>query len=404
MKTQIVYSILLCLHAFVANSFYTNTNMQKRLKVLQITQSVGGVETYLKQIISTIDHSRFELKIIGTISENLEPYCSKYNVSFIRLKMARGLNPILDISSIFRLKKVIQKEKADCAHLHSAKGGFIGRIACSLAKQKSLYTPHALSYLSFTGIKRKAFFGLEKFAKKFTYKILAISDSEAERCIKDLGHKRENIFVIPNSLVIDHYWYNTNTSNLHNLAGKIKVGDIARLTPQKNPLLFVDIANAVIKKAGTDVHFYILGIGEHDHLMNAVQAKIKEYNISSNLHLLERGDLQTSIHFLQQLTVFLFPSVFEGLSYALLEAMLQGVPCVVSDVDGNNDVIHNNTNGFACNSLDEYVDAILLLINDKTKAKQMGEAAKQFVLDNHDLKKNIHKLEAVYEQIAEMKY
>ncbi len=373
----------------------------QRIKVLHITQSVGGVETYLKQIISTIDHSRFELKIIGTISENLEPYCTKHNVAFTRLAMARGLNPFVDIKSVIQLRKLIRKEKAACAHLHSAKGGFIGRIACSLAKQKSLYTPHALSYLSFTGVKRKAFFSLEKIAKKFTYKILAISESEAERCVKDLGHKRENIYVIPNSLVIDNYWYNTNNAHLHSLEGKIKIGNIARLTPQKNPLMFVDIANAVIQKTGRDVHFYILGIGEHDHLMDAVLKKIKDYGIGANIHLLERGDLQTSIHFLQQLDVFLFPSVFEGLSYALLEAMLQGVPPVVSNVDGNNDVILNGKNGFACNNLDEYVDAILSLINNRAMAEQLGNAAKQYVLDHHDLKKNISKLEAIYEQFAE---
>ncbi len=376
----------------------------RRIKVLHITQSVGGVETYLKQIISTIDHSRFELKIIGTVSEYLEPYCIQYNVPFIRLKMARGLNPVLDLQSVFRLKKIIVKEKAACAHLHSAKGGFIGRIACSLAKQKSLYTPHALSYLSFTGIKRKAFFTLEKFAKRFTYKILAISNSEAERCVQDLGHKRENIFIIPNSLIIDNYWYNTKTSNRPSLKGKYKIGNIARLTPQKNPLLFVDIANAVIKKADTDVHFYILGIGEHDHLMNDVLSRIKMYNIGLNIHLLERGDLQTSVHFLQQLDMFLFPSVFEGLSYALLEAMLQGVPCVVSNVDGNNDVIQNSITGFTCDNLDDYVNAILSLLADETRRKQLGEAAKQYASDHHDLKKNIHQLEAIYERFSEMTY
>ena len=321
-----------------------------------------------------------------------------------RIKMARGLNPFVDFTSVLQLKKIIQKEKAACAHLHSAKGGFIGRIACSLAKQKSLYTPHALSYLSFTGLKRKAFFNLEKIAKRFTYKILAISESEAARCVNDLGHNTENIYVIPNSLIIDNYWYNTNTASLHTLQGKWKIGDIARLTPQKNPLLFVEIANAVIKKIGTDVHFYILGIGEHDHLMDKVQAKIAEYGISDNLHLLQRGDLQTSINFLQQLHVFLFPSLFEGLSYALLEAMLQGVSPVVSNVDGNKDVIENGSNGFACNTLEEYANSIILLLTNENRRKQTGEAAKQYVLRSHDLKKNIGRLESLYEEFAGMQY
>src|SRR4051794_19512909 len=212
----------------------------QRIKVLHITQSVGGVETYLKQVISTIDHSKYELKIVGTISENLEPYCIKYNVPFTRLKMARGLNPILDIASIFRLKKILQKESPVCAHLHSAKGGFLGRLACKLAKQKSLYTPHALSYLSFTGIKRRLFFALEKFAGYFTYRLLAISNSEAVRLVNDLGQKGEDIYVIPNSLVVENYFYHFgDNSKLHKLDGEVKIGTIARLTPQKNPLLFI---------------------------------------------------------------------------------------------------------------------------------------------------------------------
>jgi glycosyltransferase involved in cell wall biosynthesis len=377
----------------------------QRIKVLHITQSVGGVETYLKQVISTIDHSKYELKIIGTISEYLEPYCIKYKVPFTRLKMARGLNPILDVASILRLKKVLLQERPVCAHLHSAKGGFLGRLACALAKQKSLYTPHALSYLSFTGVKRKLFFALEKFAGNFAYKLLAISHSEAERLVKDLEQRREDIYVIPNSLVIDDYFYNSgNKSRLHTLDGEVKIGTIARLTPQKNPLLFIDIANEVIKKEGNHVHFYFLGVGEHDHLKNEVEERIKQYGIGINIHLLQRGDLQTSIHFLQQLDVFLFPSIFEGLSYALLEAMLQGVPCVVSNVDGNNDVIHNNVTGFTCDTLQDYTNAISLLINDKEKAITYGQAAKTYVLKYHDLRKNIHQLERVYSEFADMQY
>jgi len=371
-----------------------------RIKVLHITQSVGGVETYLKQILSTIDHTKFEIVIVGTISEYLEPYCIKFNVRFQRLKMARGLNPFLDVISVFQLMKIIKKEQPVLTHLHSSKGGFLGRIATSRAGCRSLFTPHALSYLSFTGVKRKMFFALEKFAKKFSYRILAVSISESNALVKELGYKREDIFLIPNSLVITER-IDMRDKGLYKLETKIKIGTVSRLTPQKNPLLFVDIANGVIKKLGNDAHFYFLGVGEHDHLKDEVEAKIKEYNIGENVHLLQRGDLNTSVSFLQQIDVFLFPSVFEGLSYALLEAMLEAVPCVVSNVDGNNDMIKNNVNGFACNNLDEYVESICTLINDKQRAKQLGDAGRDLIVREHDLKKNIRKLEMVYEKFAE---
>ncbi len=373
-----------------------------RIKVLHITQSVGGVETYLKQVLSTIDHTKFEIVIIGTISEYLEPYCTKYNVRFRRLKMARGFNPFLDVISIFQLIGIIRKEKPALTHLHSSKGGFLGRIATKLAGYKSLFTPHALSYLSFSGMKRVLFFMLELFGKKFTYKILAVSYTESNRLVYELGFKRENIFIIPNSLIITEL-NDVRDKGLYQLETPIKFGTIGRLTPQKNPLLFVDIANGVIKKLGTDAHFYFLGIGEHDHLMNEVVAKIKEYGIEENVHLLQRGDLNTSRSFLQQINAFLFPSVFEGLAYALLEAMHEAVPCVVSNVDGNNDMIQNNMNGFACITPQEYIESLCTIATDNQKAKQLGDAARDLIIREHDLKKNIRKLEEVYESFVELK-
>jgi glycosyltransferase involved in cell wall biosynthesis len=368
----------------------------KRIKILHITQSVGGVETYLKQIFSTIDHNKFEVVLVGTVSDLLEPYCIKYNVRFQRLKMSRGLNPILDIRSIFQLARIIKKEKPICVHLHSSKGGFLGRIATKLASHKSLFTPHGLSYLSFSGFKRMMFFFLELIGKKYTYKIHAVSFSEANKLVYELGHKRANIFVVQNAIIIKDAVSMIDKCK-HKLTASLKVGTIARLTPQKNPLLFIEIANAVIKKTSGEAHFYFLGVGEHDHLKNEVEQKISEYDIAANVHLLQRGDLDTSIGFLQQLDVFLFPSVFEGLSYALLEAMLEGVPCVVSNVDGNNDLIHNNMNGYTCITVEEYVNAICALLFDKAQAKQIGEAGRNYILAKHDLSKNIKQLEAVYE-------
>jgi glycosyltransferase involved in cell wall biosynthesis len=111
------------------------------------------------------------------------------------------------------------------------------------------------------------------------------------------------------------------------------------------------------------------------------------------------GDHILSLSFLRQLDVFVLPSKFEGLTYALLEAMYESVPCVVSKCDGNNDVISNNINGFSCSAKEEYVEAISLLLTDKEKAKQIAEVGKNYVIENHDTKNNIKLLEKIYEEI-----
>ena len=369
----------------------------KRIKVLHITQAFGGVETYIRQVVQNIDKNKFEIVVASPEKDTLQKFCAEHNVKHCVLHMARDANPFHDIASIFRIRRLIKKEKPNFVHLHSSKAGFVGRIAAKTKKCKSLFTPHGVSYLSFTGFKRMIFFLLELFAKRYTYKILAISHSEANRCIYEIGLKEKDIYVIPNSLTI----YDLSAAipdKLGTLEGGMKVGTVARLTYQKNPLLYVDIASDVIKKL-RGAHFYFLGAGYHDHLADEVDERVKKYGIEKNFHLIDMGDHITALNFLRQIDVFVLPSVFEGLPYALLEAMYEGVPCVVSKCDGNNDVINNNINGFSCLAREEYTEIISLLLTDKEKAKQIGEAGRNFILEKHDIRNNIKQLEKIYEEI-----
>lgn len=373
-----------------------NLRMEK-IKVLHITQAFGGVETYLRQVVQNIDREKFEIVIASPERDLLQNFCKENNVKHYVLHLARGANPIGDLASVFRIRKLIKKEKPNIVHLHSSKAGFVGRIAAKTKKCKSLFTPHGVSYLSFVGIKRLIFFSLELFAKRFTYKVLAISHSEASRCIFEIGLKEEDIYIIPNSLTICSSRPPV-PNKLGTLEGKMKVGTVARLTPQKNPLLYVDIAADVIKRL-PEAHFYFLGAGYHDHLRNEVEERIQQHGIANNFHLIDMGDHIIALNFLHQIDVFVLPSVFEGLPYALLEAMYEGVPCVVSKCDGNNDVIANNINGFSCVAKEEYAEIISMLLTDKGKAKQIAETGRNFILEKHDIKNNIRFLEKIYEEM-----
>jgi glycosyltransferase involved in cell wall biosynthesis len=366
------------------------------IKVMHITQSVGGVETYLRQVVLNVDRNKFEI-VIASSEETIQKFCVEQNIKHHHIQMSRGFNPLKDVFSIFRIRKLIKNEKPKLVHLHSSKAGFVGRIAAKTISCKSLFTPHGGSYLSFTGFKRVMFFMLELIGKKFTYKLLAISHTEAHRFIHEVGIKAENIFVIPNSLTIPETKIEI-PNTLGQLKGNIKIGTIGRITPQKNPLLFADIAYDTIKKF-PGAHFYFLGAGFHDHLREELDYKIKSYKIENNLHLINKGDHILALNFLRQLDIFILPSVYEGLPYALLEAMLEGVPCIVSKCDGNNDVINNNDNGFACLTREEYLEVITCLVLHKEKAKHIAERGRQYVIQKHDIRKNIKRLEEIYTEL-----
>jgi len=368
----------------------------ERIKVMHITQSVGGVETYIRQVIQHIDREKFEI-VLASSEPSIEQFCKEQGIKHYHVRMSRGFNPFTDILSVFSLRKLIGKEKPALVHLHSSKAGFVGRIAAKTKGCKSLFTPHGGSYLSFTGFKRLLFFLLELIGKKFTYKLLCISHTEANRFIYAVGIKAEDIFIIPNSLFIPPVPPQVpNTLGL--LQGGIKIGTIGRITYQKNPLLFADIAFDTVQQF-PDAHFYFLGAGFHDHLRAELEDRIKRHGIENNVHLINKGDAVLALNFLRQIDIFLLPSLYEGLSYALLEAMLEGVPCIVSRTDGNNDVINNNENGFTCLAREEYSAVIAALIKDKQRAKCIGEKGRQYVMAKHDIRKNIKQLEKIYAEL-----
>lgn len=109
------------------------------------------------------------------------------------------------------------------------------------------------------------------------------------------------------------------------LEGKTVIGHVGRFHFQKNQKFLIPIA-AELRKRGTDAVFLLVGQGDD---LGEVKQLADENGVSDRLHFLGvRSDVK---ELLWAMDVFVFPSVFEGLSIAILEAQAAGLPCVVSD-------------------------------------------------------------------------
>ena len=371
-----------------------------KYKVLHVSQSLGGVETYLKNIISNIDLSKFDLKIITPASPSLTSCCKQFGVEHVVLEMERGVNLISDIKCYFFIKSFIKNYKPNLVHCHSSKGGILGRLASKSAKCLSIFTPNGTSYLSFTGLKRIFFFLIEVMVKPFTDFILCVSHSEKNRMQYELGFDSNKIAVVMNA---------TNISPVENLKSIpttplikndiIKVGTIARLTYQKNPLFLVQVANKMINsnlQYAKKLHFYIYGSGLHDHLLDETNLLISEFGLKDNIHILPWSSSSNVLEYLKNLDVFILPSIFEGLPFSLLEALDLGVPCIVTKCDGCNDVIQNNINGFSGMTPDEFATCINSLITDSETYSRLSCTGIEYVKKNHNNKIFITQLEDYY--------
>ncbi len=314
----------------------------EKIKILYVVEAMGGgVFTYIVDLANELCKS-YEMYIAYAVRpqtpENYKDYFDK-GVHLIEVKtFTREINPFKDVRAICDIQKIAEQIKPNIIHLHSSKAGVIGRIAFDGKKIPLFYTPHGYSFLmkNYNPTKRWLFRTIESvFAKR---RCTTISCS--------YGEHQETLKLTKNATYVNN---GINTTELQNMINKVEIKNhpytvftLGRICYQKNPKLFNLIAEAM-----PETKFVWIGDGE-------LRYELKSKNIEVTGWVNRSEALKKSMN----ADVFLLTSLWEGLPMSLLEAMYMKKLCVVNDVIGNHDVISNNKNGFVCNDLDEFVNAI----------------------------------------------
>ena len=157
------------------------------------------------------------------------------------------------------------------------------------------------------------------------------------------------------------------------LENTMEISTAGRLVPQKNHALLIE-AIALVAKKYPEIQCNIYGEGE---LRWKLEQIIQEHNLKKNVHLL--GNKTDINKWIAQSSIFVLSSEYEGLSNALVEAMMLGKACITTDYPGANEVIENGKNGIVvprgdCTRLSE---AIELLLNNENTRKYLSENAKK---------------------------
>lgn len=141
--------------------------------------------------------------------------------------------------------------------------------------------------------------------------------------------KSNSFKVLPNGIVVDNYTFNKNIradirKKYDVVESKYIIGHVGRFTYAKNHDFLIDILKNVVKQ-NENVELWLFGDGE-------LKEKIYEKVVSLNLEKYVRfmGVKANINEFLQAIDCFVFPSLFEGLGIALIEAQAAGIPCVAS--------------------------------------------------------------------------
>lgn len=364
------------------------------MKILHVGNLKSGIDTYVRNTVAFAD-DRFEFVIVNGADDNNKPYIRHgKEVKNYHISLYRALNPVKDLKALLQTIKIIRKEKPDLVHCHSAKGGVIGRFAAFLTRTKSLYTPHAFSFLSTDSSKKRRIFLLMEKMAKLNSRLLACSESEKELGRKMIPYAANEAFVWQNAIpeiresdIIYPEDVNGNEKYI------ISVG---RPSYQKNPLLMVE-AMKIIHEKHPDVKFLLVGVGYYSPMLESMKTLIEEYQLQKVMKLIPWCSHEETLGYVSRAMFYMTTSLYEGLPIAVLEAMALGKPIVASDVIGNKDCVKNSYNGFLLPlKAEEFANKCDELLENKEELQKMGKQSREYFEQYFLIGNRIKNLEDIY--------
>jgi len=342
----------------------------------------GGVYSYLKDLC-TFSSKLTDIKTViiysskrKEIDVNKVDIISNANIELLNIDMERSIDPIKDAKSIFKLRAALKLIKPDIVHLHSSKAGILGRVACFgiINSNQVFYSPHGYSFLSheFSSSKKKLFYYIEKIAQKiFGGTTVACGDTEFE-----IASKIGKSVLVRNGIVPSRLEkYQKDISN-----ERLKIGTLGRISLQKNPSLFNQIAQKY-----PEYDFVWIGDGE-----------LKQHLTSKNIDVTGwTTDFDLVMQHLSTLDVYMQTSSWEGLPIAIIEAMALKKPVVATNIIGNKDVVAHGKTGYLFNEIDE-LDTIFSLLEDNDCRNTLGTSGYKRCISLFNSDTNFNQLLSIY--------
>lgn len=364
------------------------------MKILHIGQMIGGLDIYIRNSIIYNDADN-EYVIAHGDKDNSKPVLKEGKaIKEYAIPLYRSLNPFNDLRALLQIIRIIRKEKPDIIHCHSAKGGVIGRIAGWLTYTKTLYTPHAFSFLcSPSKLKRCIYLFIEKITKFNAY-VLACSSSEQKMAMEFVKYAPSHALL----------WHNSVPDASLEKGEKVNINEpyacyIGRPCYQKNTLFLLDVIK-ILKDKGCNLKFFLLGVGYHSPELEAMKAKINQLGLERNIILVPWIGHADCQEYVRGSLFYVTTSLYEGLPLSVIEAMANGKAIIASDVVGNKDCIKDGKNGWLLPlDIKIFANKIANLINDENLRNAMGIESRRLFFDNFFIKNQIGLLQKIYSSL-----
>jgi len=373
------------------------------MKLLYILNIANRVNSFSYTSMVAARALGYEFHIAGNWNykslDELKEDEKKYGIHIHQIDFAR--NPLSpdNYKAYKQLYNLISELDFDGIHCNTPIGGVLGRLCgkkCGV--KKVVYQAHGFHfYKGAPLINWLIYYPIERLLALFTDAIITINHEDYILAKKFKLRKSGKVYYIP-GVGIDTKEFTQVNVNVSQKRAELGMTDsnvmmisAGELNQNKNNSAII---KAMAKANNPKVHYFLCGKGE---LENELRELAKNYGISDNVHFL--GYRKEIKELLKSSDIFVLPSFREGLSRSLMEAMASGLPCIVSDIRGNSDLIKTGINGYLCNAsdIDAFSEAINTLASDASLRKKISTQNLEDIKD-YDVELVAKKMTEIYSE------
>ena len=378
----------------------TENSIPIRVMRIIARMNVGGPAVQVSGLMRGLQATEFDHRLYtGFCAEDEADYLDTVasDVSAVRIDgFGRRVSLGRDIKAFFSLVTEIRDFKPHVIHTHTAKAGFLGRIASIVSFHPSIrvHTFHGHLLNGYFGsFKRFLVVSAEKILAMFSHQLLAVGNKVREDLLAAGVGKLDKFSLMPPGLQIGDLPNKADARDFYRLSSqKLQCAFIGRVTRIKRPDRFLDVVTE-IENRGLEIEFFIAGDGD---LLENSKTRIA----TSDLPVKVLGWQSNIEKVLSAADIVVLTSDNEGTPLSLIQAGMAGLPVVSTRVGSVSEVVLDGVTGIITGlEIKEIADALEKLSKSAELRDRMGMAAQEFTLSNFGVDRLVHDHEQLYKKL-----
>lgn len=361
--------------------------MNRKPILLRVTTVPISISILLKGQLKFMSENGFEVHTASAIGQEIDDFVKREEVIHHIIPMTRIISPIRDVMALVKLIVLIKKLKPSIVHSHTPKAGLLAMMAAFICRVPiRMHTVAGMPIMEAKGMAKSILSITEKVTYAMAHFVYPNSISLKEYLIKHYPAFKKKIKVIANGssngIDIEYYQSRPSLSPLTLPEGAFVFTYVGRLLKDKGT---EELITSFVKLNSLFPHVHLLLIGRYEEDRDPLPQEIRS-RIDSH-HAIHAVGFQPDIRpYLTMSNVFVFPSYREGFPNVVLQALCMGLPVVATRINGCDEMILENQNGFLipAKSWEALYEKMILFVQDPDLVIKMSSKARTSVVQRYD--------------------